>query len=567
MSSKPGLLTSLRHRDFRLLMAAFTASAVGSWAYNVALAVWIFDETGSAGWVGAATIGRFVPALLFSAYGGVLADRFERVRLMVALDTAAFALMAALAIETAVHAPVIVAIATAGVTSTVGTAYEPAVAALTPQLVGERDLGSANALRNTIDNVCVIAGPGLGGLLLVIGTPSLAIAVNALSFLSSAVTVASIKARSVPVDVTEGGEAGALRQMLVGAKAIGSSLSAAVLVTYSIIATFVFGLDTVLFVVLSRDVLGTGAEGYGYLLAGLGAGGVLAAGLVTRLERLPRLGVVILGGMAVYCLPTLVFLFASSPVLAFVVQVVRGGGTLVVDVLALTALQRSLPRELLARVFGAFNGLLLAAVLLGAVAAPLLIDDISLDAALWFSGAAVPALCLLGWPALSRMDAEAAIRQARLAPKVALLARCDLFADVSTGGLDQLAGAATELVADAGTDVVREGEFADAFYVVADGRLGVTARGEGNETMALDDLGAGDFFGEIGLIEKIPRTATVTALSPTLLLRIDGSAFLDALTESAPSPALLDGASLRLGRTHPSLQPSRSGLQSPDSNG
>ena len=567
MSSKPGLLTSLRHRDFRLLMAAFTASAVGSWAYNVALAVWIFDETGSAGWVGVATIGRFVPALLFSAYGGVLADRVERVRLMVVLDAAAFVVMSALAIETTAHAPVAVAIATAAVTSAIGTAYEPAVAALTPQLVGERDLGSANALRNTIDNVCVIAGPGLGGLLLVIGAPPLAIAVNALSFLASAITVSRMSARSIPVDVTEGGEAGALRQMLVGAKAIGSSLSAAVLVTYSIIATFVFGLDTVLFVVLSRDVLGTGAEGYGYLLAGLGAGGVLAAGLVTRLERLPRLGVVILGGMAVYCLPTLVFLFASSPVLAFVVQVVRGAGTLVVDVLALTALQRSLPRELLARVFGAFNGLLLAAVLLGAIAAPLLIDDISLDAALWFSGAAVPALCLLGWPALRRMDAEAAARQARLAPKVSLLARCDLFADVSAGGLDQLAGAATELEEQPGTAVVREGDFADAFYVVADGRLGVTARGEGAETMALDDLGAGDFFGEIGLIEKIPRTATVTALAPTSLLRIDGAAFLDALTESAPSPALLDGASLRLGRTHPSLQPSRSGLQKPDSTG
>jgi predicted MFS family arabinose efflux permease len=563
MSSKPGLLTSLGHRDFRLLMTAFTASAVGSWAYNVALAVWIFDETGSAGWVGAATIGRFVPALLFSAYGGVLADRFERVRLMVVLDAASFAIMLALALETAVHAPVLLAIATAALTSTIGTAYEPAVAALTPQLVGERDLGSANALRNTIDNICVIAGPGLGAALLLVGSAPFAILVNALTFLLSAVVVSRMTARSTPVDVTEGGEAGAFKQMLVGARTIVSSPSASVLVAYSIIATFVFGIDTVLFVVLSRDVLGTGAEGYGYLLAGLGAGGVLAAGLVTRLERRPRLGLVILAGMAVYCLPTLVFLFASSPVLAFVVEAARGGGTLVVDVLALTALQRSLPHDLLARVFGAFNALLLAAVLLGAVVAPLLIDGLSLDAALWFSGAGVPLLCLLGWPVLQRVDNAAVSRQALLAPKVALLAGCDLFADVSLGGLDQLAGAASDVAVDADTVVIREGDFADAFYVVSDGRLRVTARGEGSTTAVLDDLGGGDFFGEIGLIEKIPRTATVTALTPTKLLRVDGGAFLDALTESAPSPALLDGASLRLRRTHPSLELSRSGLQGP----
>ena len=566
MSSKPGLTTSLRHRDFRLLMAGFTASAIGSWAYNVALAVWIFQETGSAWWIGAATIGRFVPALLFSAYGGVLADRFERVKLMVNVDVACFVLMVLLAIETAVHAPVSLAIATAALTTTLGTAYEPAVAAMTPQLVGERDLGSANALRNTIDSICVIAGPGLGAVLLLVGPAWVAISVNAASFLVSAILVARIRARSTPVDVTEGGEVGAFKQMLVGAKAITASPSAAVLVAYSVLATFVFGMDTVLFVVLSRDVLGTGAEGYGYLLAGLGAGGVLAASLVTRLERRPRLGLVILGGMAVYCLPTLVFLFAGQPVLAFVVQVLRGAGTLVVDVLAVTALQRSLPREKLARVFGAFETLMLAAVLLGAVVAPLLIEGLGLAAALWFSGVVIPAVCLLGWPVLRRMDRVSVARQAMLAPKVALLTRCDLFADVSVGGLDQLADAATEVDVDAGEPVVREGENADAFYVVVDGELGVAARGEGGQRILLDSLGAGEFFGEIGLIEQIPRTATVTAFTRTHLLRIEGDDFLQALTQSTPSPALLDRASLRLRRTHPSRASTHSGIQAPDEN-
>lgn len=58
MSSTPGLLSSLRHRDHRLLRGAFTASAIGSWAYNVALTVWIIDETGSAAWVGASSAYR-----------------------------------------------------------------------------------------------------------------------------------------------------------------------------------------------------------------------------------------------------------------------------------------------------------------------------------------------------------------------------------------------------------------------------------------------------------------------------------------------------------------------------
>jgi CRP-like cAMP-binding protein/predicted MFS family arabinose efflux permease len=563
VGARAGLFTSLRHRDFRLLMVAFTGSAIGTWAYNVALAVWIFDETGSAGWVGASTIGRFVPALLFSAYGGVLADRFERVRLMVILDAASAVVMAVLAAETAVHAPVVLAIITAALASTLGTAYEPAVAAMTPQLVAERDLGSANALRNTIDNVCVIAGPGLGALLLVGGKPWVAIAVNAASFAFSAVTVSMVRSRSVPVDVTEGGEAGALTQMLVGVRTIGSSPAAAILVGYSVIATFIFGIDTVLFVVLSRDVLGTGAEGYGYLLAGLGAGGVVAAGLVTRLERRPRLGAIIVAGMATYCIPTLVFLFSGSPVLAFAIQMLRGAGTLVVDVLAMTALQRSLPRDKLARVFGAFQALLLAAVLLGAALAPVVLNRFGLDAALWMSGAGIPALSLLGWPLLRNMDREAVARSTLLAPRVKALEPCDLFAEVSAGGLDQLADSAVETDVESGTPVVREGEPADAFYVVISGDFAVTSVGEQGRSQTLTALHGGDYFGEIGLIEQVPRTASVTAITRGRLLRIDGAAFLDALTERAPSTALLDGASLRLERTHPSRRLTQAGIKAP----
>src|SRR5687767_6659680 len=79
---------ALRHTDLRLLFAALTVSVIGSWAYNVAIAVYVYDVTGSAAWVGAVAIGRFVPALLFSAYAGVLAERFERVRVMLVSDIA-----------------------------------------------------------------------------------------------------------------------------------------------------------------------------------------------------------------------------------------------------------------------------------------------------------------------------------------------------------------------------------------------------------------------------------------------------------------------------------------------
>lgn len=564
MAKGPGLTSSLKHRDFRLLMLAFTGSSIGSWAYNVALVVWIFDETGSAAWVGASTVVRFVPAMIFGAYGGVIAERFERVRLLVVIDLCSAAVMVALAFETALDAPVVAVMITAALTSTLSTVYEPATAALTPQLVGERDLGSANALRNTIDNVAVIVGPALGAVVLLLGPPPVAIAVNALTFLVSAVVVSRIRARSTPVDVTEGGQAGPLQQTLVGVRAITSSSTAFVLVAYSLVATLVFGIDTVMFVLLSRDVLGTGAEGYGYLLAGMGVGGVLAAGLVTRLERFPRLSVVILAGMVTYCLPTLVFLVSSEPAVGFAAQVVRGAGTLIVDVLAITALQRSLPHELLARVFGAFDTMMLLAVIVGSLLVPPVVALVGLDGLIWVSAVGIPLACLLGWPGLRRMDREAAQRREALEPRLRLLTECDLFGSVSAGALEQLAGAADDLHVGPGVTVIREGDRADAFYVIAAGRVSVTAQGEYEVARPLGEMGVGEHFGEIGLVEQIPRTATVRTESSCDLLRIDGPALLAALTESAPSAAFLDGAATRLGRSHPSLRLTRSGLQPAD---
>lgn len=179
---KRRLTAALKHRDFRLLITSFAISFAGSWAYNVALAVWVFEQTGSAAWVGAATVGRFVPSLLFGAYGGVLAERFERVRLMATLDVMSTVLMTALALVAALEGPVLLAIVLAGMTSVTGIVYEPAAAAITPETVPETELAAANALRNMVDNIAIVAGPLLGALILLVGPPPVAFLANAATF-------------------------------------------------------------------------------------------------------------------------------------------------------------------------------------------------------------------------------------------------------------------------------------------------------------------------------------------------------------------------------------------------
>jgi MFS family permease len=540
---------ALRHRDFRLLIAAYSLSAVGSWAYNVGLAVYVYERTHSAAWVGAVTVGRFLPAVLFGPYGGVVAERFERARLMMTLDAVCALLMTALSIVAAYHGAALLAIGIGGINALVATPYEPAVAAITPQLVPEDDLAAANTLTSTVGNLAVIAGPALGALLLLLAGPVLAFAANGLSFLWSALVVSRMSARSTPVDVTSGGSAGPVRQVLVGVRAIITSPTATVLAAYSVIASFVYGVDTVLLVVVSERRLGTGANGYSYLLAGLGLGGVLAAGLVKRISAWPRLGTAIIVAMGVYCLPTLVLLAVRQPVAAFAVEVVRGAGTLVVDVLAMTALQRSLPQDKLARVFGAFFTFVLMAISLGALVTPLVLGAAGLGTTLWLAGALVPALCLLGWPSLRRMDEMNVAELAKIAPRVALLQRAALLAESSRSTLERLAKESTMVIIGTDEDAVREGEEADALYIIDTGAMKVRWHAGTGKERELAVLGPGDYFGEVGLIQHIPRTATVTATSPSRLLRIEGEAFLEALSSGVASPSLLEGAKARLAST------------------
>ena len=548
-----GYRSALTSRDLRLLLGGLLVSSTGSWAYNVALLAYVFERTHSVGWVGAAGAARFVTALILSPYGGVVAERTERIRLMCCSDLGCAVWQAGAAVTAAAAGPVVVVLALAALTAATNVVYSPAVAATIPAVVDEDGLVAANAMNDTIDSLVVIAGPAVGAVLLLAGSPALAFAFNAASFLCSATLVSRIRVRSRPVDVTEEGSAGPLRQMAVGIRTIASQRAALTLVSFSTLVSFVYGTDTVLFVALSARRLGTGAEGFGYLLAGLGVGGLLAAGAVDRLARSPRLAAVILGGTAGYCLPSALMVVIRNPELAFAVQIVRGGSTLVVDVLAVTALQRAVPEEQLARVFGIFFAFVLGAISLGAVLTPLAVSGFGLDGALLTMAIGPTALGLLGFPALREIDRRTAAQTQALAPRIAVLEQLGMFASASRPVLEQLARAAAEVEFAPGTTIVREGEAADAVYVLLSGEVAVSARGElGGPERPLRTMTAPSYFGEIGVLERVPRTATVAALSECRCDRIEGEALLSALASVPASSSLMENVRSRLALTHPS---------------
>jgi hypothetical protein len=204
--ARSGVMAPLRHRDFRLLItrsrSARPARGPTTWPWPSSSSS---RPTRRPGWGRDRRAVR--PGSLLGAYGGVLAERFERVRLMVGLDWVCAALMCALTVVAALEGPPALAIGLAGLTSLCGIAYEPAVAAITPETVPETDLAAANTLRNTVDNVAIVAGPAIGAALLFAGPPSVAFAVNALSFVWSALVV-SPDVGPQPSGGRDGGRAG-----------------------------------------------------------------------------------------------------------------------------------------------------------------------------------------------------------------------------------------------------------------------------------------------------------------------------------------------------------------------
>ena len=551
--AKVGYRALFRNRDYRLLLAGLAISMSGSWAYNVALVVFVFNATHSPAWVAAASMTRFLCALVASPFGGLVADRVERVRLMVTLDVAALILQVALALVAAFNGAVVLAIILAALTSVTGSSYDPAARAATPAIVGEEHLAAANSAQSAVENLSVIVGPAIAGALLVFSPSAVVFGVNAATFGLSALLVGRINARSRPADISDGGTIGPLKQMGAGLAAFVESPTVMLLAGFSILASFVYGTDTVLFVVISRDQLGTGSAGYGYLLAALGVGGIVMAGFMNRIASAQRLGAIIVLGMAVFCLPTAVLTVVHAPWLAFLLEVVRGAGTIVVDVLAITALQRLVKPDVVARVFGVFFALVLAAVSLGALLMPILLGLVGLKTTLLIMGFAVPVVSLAAYPRLRALDARARGELSTIEPLIATLQALDIFAGATRTALEQIARSAVEETVDAGTVLIREGAAADDFFVLTAGELEITAAGEKGVVRSLGTLTSPDYVGEIGLLENLLRTATVTATAPSTVLRINGAEFVDALTLIALSSSALGGVQTRLARTHPSL--------------
>lgn len=539
----------LGNRPLTKLLFGEFVSGIGDWLYIVAIFVVIYTETNDAALLGVFGAVRLFPYILLSIPAGFVADRYERRLVLLASDAFRGSIMILLTILVIVHASVVLVAALAIVAAGGSAFFYPAMGAYMPSLVrDERELGPANSAWASLQNISYIIGPAIGGMLLAVGGVELSFILNAASFLVIIAILWTLPAKARPASSAVEGAASSTEpgptetEGKTGGSAPGESAPAATptletvpLVGLGIVqflAGFLGGGLQVLTTVLAIHVLNAGEAANGYLNAAIGIGGLLGAIGSGALVLRRGLGMPLVAGAVVLGAGMLVLGAVPNLAIALVAIAVVSGGALIVDIVTTTIFQRIVPDALRGRWTGVFMTVGTISGAAGAFAVPVLVVNVGAALSLGATGAAMILATVAG---LSLIGRAATREPSRFEATLAEVAKLPLFTGVPGSRLEAALAHMRETPVTAGQVVVRQGEPADRFYMVESGTFVVTQEPEpGAPVVTLRRLGPNEVFGELGLLNQAPRSATVTAESDGILLELAGPDFLKLVGAGGP---------------------------------
>jgi MFS family permease len=516
----------------RLLLGEFV-SGIGDWLYIVAIFVVIYRESGDASLVGAFGAVRLLPYVFLSVPAGFVADRFDRRMVLLVSDLYRGALMVVMAILVATGGPTLL-IAVLAICAAGGSAFfYPAMGAYLPALArDEQQLGPANSAWASIQNFSFIVGPAIAGVVLALGSVLIAFILNALSFVFIAVILWSLPPSRAGQPIAAPESAAPEPAPTAPAR---TPLQLRPLAGYSIVqlmAGYLGGGLQVITVILAIDILKAGEEANGYLNAAIGIGGLIGGIIAGALVLRRRLGAPLLAGAIITGVGTIALGAATTLPLALVAIGVLASGALIIDIVGTTVFQRLVPDELRGRGIGVLGAITTITGAGGAFLMPVFLTSFGPFASLGAAGVATIAFTAVGLAMIGTAGDRAPTPYEATIARVITL---PLFTGVPASRLEAALRRVVELPVKAGEAVVRQGETADRFYIIESGTFRVTqSPPSGGEPAVLRTLGPDEVFGELGLLNRTPRTATVTAETDGLLLALGRDDFLTLVGAAGP---------------------------------
>ncbi|TPG12878.1 MFS transporter [Pedococcus bigeumensis] len=558
--ARTSIASVFRNPALRRMQLALAGSMIGDWAYSTAVIVWAYG-VGGAKAVGVWGAIRFLLMAVTSPLGSALADRLPRKKVLIASDLlralVVVAATACLVLDTPAW-PIYV-LATAA--SLIGCVFRPAQMSWMPSLTNRpEELTASNGTSSTIESIAFFVGPAIGASLIALTNIETVFLLNAATFLWSAFLVLGIHPHSSVVastvaraeadtdggpDSSDGGvgvvggggagdgddaKPGMLAEMAAGFSTIAKNRDLLMVAIIVCAQTVVAGATLVFTVIFAVDIVKTGPEGVGFIDSVFGVGAIVGGFYAIARASHNKLAGDMATGTILWAIPLLLVVVWPSPVTVFASAIIMGFGNPLVDVNFATIVQRITPDAVLGRVFGAYEGALIGTMALGSAVMPFLISWVGLRPGLALLAVLVAAPAIGFLPRCRRLDATL------IEPEDAKLLRgIPMFSPLTRATLELLATQLTSESAPAGRTVVREGEESDRFLVIKSGAVEVSQNG-----MFLRIERAGDYFGEIGLLRDVPRTATVTATEDTELLSLSRADFLDAVSGSEESRVAAD---------------------------
>ena len=537
-TTTPSIFAIFRKRDFSLLWLAQLVSTAGSALTDLAAAIWVYRETGSALAVGLTLMATAVPSLIVGLLAGVYVDRHDRRKIMIATCLVQAVIVAGLAVVIGIESIAVVGLyglilLNAGVRQF----FDPAHDSLIPELASDEELLSANSFLSIASFGSTAIGFAAAGLLASTVDLYWAFIIDSATFVFSAGCIALMGRYPMPKPEEDASVAVVISNLRAGFSTLFGTPIIRSLFAVGALMFFSFGLWNVLLLPFSIKVLGATEFEYGLqeglTSVGFVAGSFFMARFARRLPE-PAWIVVALVGMGI---AGILYGLATSVPIAIVLVMISGFFNSPSSVSRATLLQRNTPREMRGRVFSAFYVMRDVIFLTGMAGAGLAdIVDIRLMIVVASSVLIVSGLFTLVAPGLSVATWRAATARLQAAGEAPALATVPLrpatMADFDrlaarVGPLGRLSQeqrsafirSATIREVPDGTQIVVHGDIASSAYFIVDGSA-TAGIPDGDSFRGLSTMGAGDFFGEIAALTGSPRTADVIADSDTTLLEV-----------------------------------------------
>ncbi|HEY5435152.1 MAG TPA: MFS transporter [Candidatus Limnocylindrales bacterium] len=561
---QPSPFAVLRKRAFVYVWSAQLVSTIGDALTSLAAGIIVYRLTGSAFSVGLMLMASAVPALVFGLVAGVVVDRYDRKRIMIAADLARAVVVATIPFLVSIDvAWLYVAVV---VSASITQFYTPASDSILPEIATEEELGAANSIMAIAQFGSTAVGFALAGLLASSSSIDLVFWIDSATFLFSAFMVSLVRIAPLIVE-----ELTTMREMIrnltFGARFV---LRTPILRSLNIVKSPVqvcFGLQNVLLLPFAITALHATEFEYGIQEAFTSVGFVVGSLLMARYSDRLREGqwlVLSWVGMGVF---SLLYALQSSVWAAIGLIALSGLLNAPSFVAARLVNQRHTPREMRGRVFSTTGVISTVLFLVGMGLAGLadVIDVrilfIACSMVVVVAGLVTALLPGLGQPAAEWRHAIGLLRGAGSAPGMSY-GRPASVADLEMllGYLPSLAGLpprdreafvthARVRDAASGTAIIRAGDAGDSAFFLLGGRAVAGLFRDGEESRTLSVMTAGDVFGEIAALTGGTRTADVVAEQDCTLLEVPAETFRRLVTVPEFSQLVRDKMTERLART------------------